>query len=46
MQGLDPVLEGVLEKMHEVTDNSNLIKLHNEAKKQKQEEKREQKAKQ
>ena len=32
MQGLDPVMDGILQKMYEVTDNSNLHELQQEAK--------------
>jgi hypothetical protein len=34
MQGLDPVMDGILQKMAEVTDNSKLKKLQKKAKKQ------------
>ena len=33
MQGLDPVMDGILQKMAEVTDNSKLRKLQKKAKK-------------
>ncbi len=39
MEGLDPLMDGILDKMNEVTDHSNIRQLQWDAKKKKAEDK-------